>query len=142
MLDRPLDNDYWDQNQSVLGMDEAGRGPIAGPLMVAGVIFPKGYQNALIDDSKKLSEKKRDLFAAYIKEHAIAYGIGIISPEKIDEINIYEATKLAMKEAINNVGFKMDHILIDAMKLDIDTETTSIIKGDAAKTPSTSVKFS
>lgn len=57
MLDRPLDNDYWDQNQSVLGMDEAGRGPIAGPLMVAGVIFPKGYQNALIDDSKKLSEK-------------------------------------------------------------------------------------
>ena len=57
MLDRPLDNDYWDQNQSVLGMDEAGRGPIAGPLMVAGVIFPKGYQNALIDDSKKLRKK-------------------------------------------------------------------------------------
>lgn len=57
MLDRPLDNDYWNQNQSVLGMDEAGRGPIAGPLIVAGVIFPKGYQNALIDDSKKLSEK-------------------------------------------------------------------------------------
>lgn len=57
MLDRPLEHDYWDQNQSVLGMDEAGRGPIAGPLMVAGVIFPKGYQNALIDDSKKLSEK-------------------------------------------------------------------------------------
>lgn len=57
MLDRPLEHDYWDQNQSVLGMDEAGRGPIAGPLMVAGVIFPKGYHNELIDDSKKLSEK-------------------------------------------------------------------------------------
>ena len=57
MLDRPLEHDYWDQNQSVLGMDEAGRGPIAGPLMVAGVIFPKGYQNALIDDSKKLIEE-------------------------------------------------------------------------------------
>ena len=61
MLDRPLEHDYWDQNQSVLGMDEAGRGPIAGPLMVAGVIFPKGYQNALIDDSKKLSEKSEKL---------------------------------------------------------------------------------
>ena len=70
MLDRPLDNDYWDQNQSVLGMDEAGRGPIAGPLMVAGVIFPKGYQNALIDDSKKLSEKKREeLFKTMAMSH-------------------------------------------------------------------------
>ena len=64
-------------------------------------------------------------------KHALGVGIGVIDEKKIDEVNIYEATKLAMKEAINSVGFKMDHILIDAMKLDIDTETTSIIKGDA-----------
>ena len=78
MLDRPLEHDYWDQNQSVLGMDEAGRGPIAGPLMVAGVIFPKGYQNALIDDSKKLSEKKREELFKTIIQDALYYQILVV----------------------------------------------------------------
>ena len=84
MLDRPLDNDYWDQNQSVLGMDEAGRGPIAGPLMVAGVIFPKGYQNALIDDSKKLSEKKREELFKTIIQDALYYQILVVDEKTID----------------------------------------------------------
>lgn len=84
-----------------------------------------------LTDSKKLSEKKRDEFYKVIEDKAIAIGIGIVDERKIDEVNIYEATKIAMKEAIKNTGIKLDHVLIDAMPLDIDVDTTSIIKGDA-----------
>ena len=95
MLDRPLEHDYWDQNQSVLGMDEAGRGPIAGPLMVAGVIFPKGYQNALIDDSKKLSEKKREELFKTIIQDALYYQILVVDEKTIDrKISIVQHKKL------------------------------------------------
>ena len=114
------------------GVDEVGRGPLVGPVVAACVILPEEGSLSLdgLTDSKKLSEKKRDELFVKIKEEALAIGIGIIDEKKIDEVNIYEATKLAMKEAINNCPIKPEHILIDAMPLDIDIPTTSIIKGD------------
>lgn len=114
------------------GVDEVGRGPLVGPVVAACVILPEEGKFSLdgLTDSKKLSEKKRDELFIKIKEEALAIGIGIIDEKKIDEVNIYEATKLAMKEAINNCPIKPEHILIDAMPLDIDIPTTSIIKGD------------
>ena len=84
-----------------------------------------------IKDSKKLSEKKREEMYKLIKENAISIGIGIVNEKVIDEVNIYEATKIAMKDAINNLSIKPEHVLIDAMKLDISIPSTSIIKGDA-----------
>ncbi len=112
------------------GIDEVGRGPLAGPVVAACVIMPKDLILEGLTDSKKLSEKKRDYYFDLIKEKAISIGIGIIPRERIDEINIYEATKEAMKEAYNNLDIKPEHILIDAMKLDLEVPTTSIIKGD------------
>lgn len=115
------------------GVDEVGRGPLIGPVVAACVVLPKDFVLEGLNDSKKLSEKKRDIFNDYIKEHALAWAVGIIGPEKIDEVNIYEATKLAMKEAIKTVQSKINlqHVLIDAMPLNIDIPTTSIIKGDS-----------
>ena len=114
----------------IAGVDEVGRGPLIGPVVASAVILPKDYVLKGLTDSKKLSEKKRDYYYDIIKKDALAIGIGVIDNNIIDEINIYEATKLAMKEAINNLSIKPEHILIDAMKLDIDIPTTSIIKGD------------
>lgn len=119
--------------QYIGGVDEVGRGPLIGPVVTACCVLPPGFKLEGLTDSKKLSEKKRDLFYDYIKEHAIAYGIGIIGPEKIDEVNIYEATKLAMISAIKQVQeqIPLEHVLIDAMPLVLDIPSTSIIKGDA-----------
>ena len=114
----------------IAGVDEVGRGPLIGPVVAAAVILPKNFKLDGLTDSKKLSEKKRELFYEIIKKEAISIGIGIISEKRIDEINIYEATKEAMYEAINNLNPKPEHILIDAMPLDLDIPTTSIIKGD------------
>ncbi len=115
------------------GIDEVGRGPLVGPVVTACVVLPKDFVLEGLTDSKKLSEKKRNIFYDYIIEHAISYGIGIISPERIDEINIYEATKEAMYMAYNeaNKKIKIDYILIDAMPLVLDVPNKSIIKGDA-----------
>lgn len=115
------------------GVDEVGRGPLIGPVVAACCVLPKDFVLEGLNDSKKLSEKKRNLFFEYIKENAISYGIGVISPEVIDEVNIYEATKLAMIEAINQVKEKinLEHVLIDAMPLELDINSTSIIKGDS-----------
>ena len=115
----------------IAGVDEVGRGPLIGPVVTAAVILPKDFYMKEINDSKKLSEKKRDLLYPIIMENALAVGIGIVSAEEIDKINILEATKKAMKQAINNLNIKPEHILIDAVKLDIDIPFTSIIKGDA-----------
>ena len=114
----------------IAGVDEVGRGPLIGPVVAAAVILPPNYELPGLTDSKKLSEKKREYFFDIIKKDAIAIGIGIVDEKKIDEINIYEATKVAMKEAINNLKTKPEHILIDAMPLNLDIPTTSIIKGD------------
>ncbi|CCX36136.1 ribonuclease HII [Clostridium sp. CAG:1000] len=115
----------------IAGIDEVGRGPLVGPVVTAAVILPKDFYDERINDSKKLTEKKRELLYDVIMENALSVGIGISSPEVIDEINILNATKKAMIEAINNLSIKPEHLLIDAVKLDIDIPQTSIIKGDA-----------
>ena len=115
----------------IAGIDEVGRGPLVGPVVTAAVILPKDFYDERINDSKKLTEKKRELIYDVIMENALSVGIGISSPEVIDEINILNATKKAMIEAINNLSIKPEHLLIDAVKLDIDIPQTSIIKGDA-----------
>lgn len=115
----------------IAGVDEVGRGPLIGPVVAAAVILPKDYKLEGLTDSKKLSEKKRDKFYEIIKRDAISIGIGLMDEKVIDDVNIYEATKLAMKEAINNLNIKPEHILIDAMPLELSIPTTSIIKGDA-----------
>ena len=112
------------------GVDEVGRGPLVGPVVAACVILPLNFKLDGLTDSKKLSEKKREFFYDVIMKEALSVGVGIIDEKKIDEVNIYEATKLAMKEAINKCSVKPEHVLIDAMPLDIDIPTTSIIKGD------------
>lgn len=115
------------------GVDEVGRGPLIGNVVAACVVLPKDFVLEGLTDSKKLSEKKRDKFYDIIMEKALAVGIGRVDERDIDKINIYEATKIAMKMAISNANSKinMEHVLIDAMPLDIDIPTTSIIKGDA-----------
>ncbi len=114
----------------IAGVDEVGRGPLVGPVVAACIVLPEHFNLDGLTDSKKLSEKKREYFYDEIMRQALGVGVGIISEKKIDEVNIYEATKMAMKEAINNCSCKVEHVLIDAMKLDIDIPTTSIIKGD------------
>lgn len=115
------------------GVDEVGRGPLVGPVVAACCVLPKDFVLEGLTDSKKLSEKKRNVFFDYIKDNCICYGIGIVEPEIIDEVNIYQATKIAMKQAISKVEeqIDLDHVLIDAMPLDLDIPTTSIIKGDS-----------
>ncbi len=115
----------------ICGIDEVGRGPLLGPVVTAAVILPKGYYNSEIKDSKKLSEKKREKLYDIIMNDAISIGIGIVDEKEIDKINIYEATKVAMKMALDNLRIKPEYVLIDAMKLDIDIPSMSIIKGDA-----------
>jgi ribonuclease HII len=115
----------------IAGVDEVGRGPLAGPVVAAAVILPNDFYLSGIDDSKKLSEKKRDEYFQVIKEKAIAIGIGVIETEVIDSINIYEATKKAMNIAIYGLNRHPDVLLIDAMKLHTPYLEESIIKGDA-----------
>lgn len=114
----------------IAGVDEVGRGPLVGPVVAACVILPEEFELDGLTDSKKLSEKKREEFYIKIKEQALGIGVGIVDEKRIDELNIYEATKVAMKEAIANCNIKPEHILIDAMPLECDIPTTSIIKGD------------
>ncbi|HEK9099197.1 ribonuclease HII [Bacillus pfraonensis] len=115
----------------IAGIDEVGRGPLAGPVVTAAVVLPEDFYIPGLNDSKKLSEAKRERFYDEIKEKAIAIGVGIVSPQVIDEINIYQATKQAMLDAIANLSCTPEHLLIDAMKLPTQIPQTSIIKGDA-----------
>lgn len=120
----------------IVGVDEAGRGPLAGPVVAAAVIFARAYINKEINDSKQISEKKRKELFEIIKKDALAVGVGIVDAETIDRINIYEATKVAMKEAIKNLHHDYDLILTDAMKLENQkVEVIDIIKGDAKALP-------
>lgn len=121
---------FADGFEFIAGIDEVGRGPLAGPVVASAVILPKGFELLGLNDSKKLSKKKREAYFEIIKENAITYGIGIVSETEIDEINIYEATKVAMKRAIEGLRVKPDFLLIDAMKLDLDIPQENLIKGD------------
>ncbi len=114
----------------ICGVDEVGRGPLVGPVVASAVILPKNYYIEGLTDSKKLSKKKRESFFEIINKDALAIGIGVVDNKKIDEINILEASRLAMKIAVNNLKIKPDVILTDAMKLDIGIPEEDIIKGD------------
>jgi ribonuclease HII len=115
----------------IAGVDEVGRGPLVGPVVTACVILPPGYTLDGLTDSKKLTAKKRDMYFDIIMKDALSVSIGMKDENIIDEVNIYEATKLAMYDAINNSKIKPEHVLIDAMKLDkLEIPSTSIIKGD------------
>ncbi|MGM0844580.1 MAG: ribonuclease HII [Bacillota bacterium] len=116
---------------NIAGIDEVGRGPLAGPVVAAAVILPQDFCLLGINDSKKLSEKQRNSFYEYIKAEAIAWGTGIISSEEIDELNIYQASKKAMITALNNLDMKPDYLLIDAMELGTLLPEMALIKGDA-----------
>jgi len=115
----------------IAGVDEAGRGPLAGPVVAAAVILKKGATFKYVDDSKKLTEKQRLLALEEIKANALAIGIGISSVEEIDQINIYRASREAMLSAIFQLKIKPEFLLVDAMPMEIDIPMQSIIKGDA-----------
>ena len=115
----------------IAGVDEVGRGPLAGPVVAAAVILPQGCKIKGLNDSKKIPKKKHlEVFQA-VQDQALSIGIGIIDNQVIDQVNIYEATKLAMKEAISQLSPQPEHLLIDAMQLDLPISQTAIIKGDA-----------
>ncbi len=117
--------------QLIAGIDEAGRGPLAGPIVVASVIMPLDNIIDGINDSKKVAEKKRELLYQKIIDTALAYDIEVIDEKTIDEINILNATKMGMQNCIKNLKVKPDLVLIDAVEIKSDVETLSIIKGDA-----------
>ena len=117
--------------QLIAGVDEVGRGPLAGPVVAAAVILPKACKIPGLNDSKKIPKSKHKEIYEAVLQNAIAIGIGIKDNHVIDQVNIYEATKLAMMEAIGQLEPQPQHLLIDAMRLDLPIPQTSIIKGDA-----------
>ena len=128
---REFENKYSDLAY-VAGIDEAGRGPLAGPVVAAAVILPKDIFLPFLNDSKKVTEKRRDVLFDEIKKNAIAYGIGIASNTLIDEINILQATYEAMREAVNALEKTPDILLVDAVHIpDINIKQVGIVKGDA-----------
>lgn len=127
------EKELWNKGyDNIVGTDEAGRGPLYGPVVAAACVLPKDFKLEGLNDSKKLSEKKRNTFYDYITTHCI-YGIGIVKAPEIDKINIYEASRKAMIKAIKKVQkqTKIDYIITDAMPLSLDVPSMKIIKGDA-----------
>ena len=122
---------YAREIELIAGVDEVGRGPLAGPVVAAAVILPKGCKISGLNDSKKIPKSKHKEIYEAVLQNAIAIGIGVKDNHVIDQVNIYEATKLAMMEAIGQLEPQPQHLLIDAMKLDLPISQTSIIKGDA-----------
>lgn len=133
MVDYSIENEYREKGFNIIcGVDEAGRGPLAGPVYAAAVILPSDCVIEGINDSKKLTEKKREALFDEIKEKALAYGIASADEKEIDEINILNATFLAMKRAIDSLSVKPDLALIDGnQKPHTDIEEVTVIKGDA-----------
>ena len=127
----------WSSGRShIAGVDEVGRGPLAGPVVAAAVILPRDFDVLGIDDSKKLSPKKREELFEVIKEKALAWAVGWVGPERIDEINILEATKEAMTQAVQGLSLQPDHVLIDGnfTVRALSLPQTAIVKGDANST--------
>ena len=126
------EKELYEQGSTLIaGVDEVGRGPLAGPVVAAAVILPKNCKIRGLNDSKKIPKSKHKEIYEAVRKHAIAIGIGVKDNQVIDQVNIYEATKLAMIEAIGQLNPQPQHLLIDAMKLDLPISQTSIIKGDA-----------
>ena len=122
---------YQEGASFIAGVDGVGRGPLAGPVVAAAVILPKNIEDLGFDDSKKLSASKREEIYRLIQEKAIAIGIGIVDADIIDQVNIYQASRLAMQQAVSELKIQPDYLLIDAMKIDVNTPQIGIIKGDA-----------
>lgn len=123
------EKEYWDLNLLVCGIDEVGRGPIAGPLVVCGVVLPINFEDERINDSKKLSAKKREELYIDILDAALYVDVEVVNEKTVDAENIYQATKLAM-ERISNRS-KANFILLDAMPINCDKANLSLIKGDS-----------
>ncbi len=124
--------DIYDACAYICGIDEAGRGPLAGPVVAGAVILPKDCRILYLNDSKKLSEKKRELLFDEIKEKAVSWGVGIVGPERIDEINILQATYEAMRQAISRLDVMPEILLNDAVTIPgVSINQVPIIKGDA-----------
>jgi ribonuclease HII len=115
----------------VAGVDEVGRGSLFGPVVAAAVILDSSYRIRGLRDSKLLPAERREVLALRIREHAIAWAVAAVDAARIDQINIYHASRLAMKEAVSRLNPASDHLLIDAMKLDFDLPQRAIIHGDA-----------
>ena len=128
-----LDEEYYAQGyQYIVGCDEAGRGCLLGPVFAAAVILPKGLESPLINDSKKLTAKKRDEAYDIIIKNAIAYGIASVDADEIDEVNIYNASRLAMQRAIEKLNHDFDLVLTDAMKMpNYSKPVVDVVHGDA-----------
>ncbi|WP_418746923.1 ribonuclease HII [Frisingicoccus sp.] len=123
---------YYESCEYICGIDEAGRGPLAGPVVAGAVILPKGLKIPYLNDSKQLSEKRREELFDIIMNRALAVGTGIVSPERIDEINILQATYEAMRQAVGHLKFRPDILLNDAVIIPgLDVPQEKIIKGDA-----------
>lgn len=133
MPDFAFENEYYAKGYKfVCGIDEAGRGPLSGPVVAAACILPKDISIPELNDSKKLTEKKRERLFDIITERAIGYGIGMASPQEIDEINILNATMLAMRRALESLNPKADFALIDGnIARDFSIPTRTVIKGDS-----------
>lgn len=127
-----IEKELWERGYSlVCGADEVGRGPLAGPVVCAAVIMPRENPIEGVDDSKKLNAKKREYLSEKIKESAIAYAICRVEPQKIDEVNILQATKLCMRNAVENLSTVPDFAIVDGnMKLDMSVPYKSIVKAD------------
>jgi ribonuclease HII len=126
-----FENEVWNEGYELIGgIDEAGRGPLCGSVVAACVIMPKNLLIEGVNDSKKLSAKKREKLYDIIFEKAVSIGIGIVDEKIIDEINIKQAARLAMKHAVENMAVKPEYLLIDAENVDMDIPQQSIIKGD------------
>lgn len=126
-----FETEVWNRGiEYVGGIDEAGRGPLCGAVVAACVILPKGLIIEGVNDSKKLTEKKRNKLYDIILEKAVSVGIGVVSEEIIDKINIKQAARLAMKQAVENMKIKPQYLLIDSESVEIDIPQKSIVKGD------------
>lgn len=129
---REYEKKLWKEGYTLIaGTDEAGRGPLVGPVVAGAVILPVNYNLEGLTDSKKLSEKKREEYYEILKRDALAIGVGVVDAKTIDEINIYEASRLAMTKALEDLKMKPDYILSDAMPLHLDIPSSPIIHGDA-----------
>lgn len=125
------EKEYWQSYRNIAGIDEVGRGCLFGDVVAAAVILPQGLVLEEVNDSKRLSPKKRDMLYDLIMEQAVAVGIGYADSETIDQINIKQATRLAMKQAVERLTVTPDYLLIDAEKIDSQIPQLSVIKGDA-----------
>ena len=131
-MDEYEQNAYGRGYKAIAGLDEVGRGPLAGPVVAAAVILPRDYRNGDIKDSKQLSPKKREKLFMDIKAEAISVGLGVVEPSIIDRINIHNASLLAMKEAVANLAFSPDYLIIDGnFKIAVDLDQEALVGGDS-----------